>query len=105
MNMIHTETPITMVIQGGATGADWLAKYWARSHGIKDVEFKADWGKGRSAGPKRNAVMLANSEPDLVVAFPGGAGTADMVKKAKNAGIRVIEVTGNIDQYNGYNQI
>jgi hypothetical protein len=31
--------------------------------------------------------------PDLVVAFPGGRGTADMVRRAKAAGCEVLEVT------------
>jgi hypothetical protein len=30
--------------------------------------------------------------PDVVIAFPGGAGTADMVRKARVAGVRVMEV-------------
>lgn len=40
--------------------------------------------------------LLHNSEgkPDLVVAFPGGRGTADMVKRARAAGVEVIEVDG-----------
>jgi hypothetical protein len=93
MNMIHAETPITMIIQGGATGADWLAKYWAGSEGIKMVEYKAEWEKyGKSAGARRNQVMLDVSDPELVVAFPGGPGTADMVRRAEQAGIKVLEV-------------
>ena len=46
----------------------------------------------RGAGPERNARMLAEGRPDLVVAFPGGTGTADMVRRAKAAGVRVVEV-------------
>jgi hypothetical protein len=36
--------------------------------------------------------MIAEARPDLVVAFPGGAGTADMVKQARAARIEVIEI-------------
>jgi predicted Rossmann-fold nucleotide-binding protein len=32
-------------------------------------------------------------KPDLVVAFPGGTGTADMVAQAKAAGVAVMELT------------
>lgn len=46
----------------------------------------------RSAGPKRNQRMLDKGKPDLVLAFPGGDGTADMVRKAKSAGVPIIEV-------------
>ena len=31
-------------------------------------------------------------KPDLVVAFPGGAGTLNMVMQARKAGVRVIEI-------------
>lgn len=36
--------------------------------------------------------MLKEGKPDLVIAFPGGNGTKDMVTKARKAGIEVIEV-------------
>ena len=94
LDAIHAETPITCIIQGGANGADWLAKHWATAYGgMPQEEYKADWlGQGRSAGPKRNAIMLKASRPDLVVAFPGGKGTADMTKKARVAGVKVMEI-------------
>jgi hypothetical protein len=38
--------------------------------------------------------MLGQGHPDLVVAFPGGRGTADMVRRANAAGVRVMEVAG-----------
>lgn len=93
MNMLHADTAITLVIHGGAYGADWLAKYWAESMHIPCEEYKANWlGQGRSAGPRRNYFMLKESKPDIVVAFPGGKGTADMVKKARKAGVEVKEI-------------
>lgn len=48
--------------------------------------------RGKAAGPIRNQHMIDTAKPDLVVSFPGGAGTADMVRRAKAAGVRVIEV-------------
>lgn len=44
---------------------------------------------GKSAGPIRNQTMLDDGKPDLVLAFPGGRGTADMVAKAEKHGIPV----------------
>ena len=88
------------IIEGGAIGADRLAQNWAKEiHGIipefvNYKTFKADWGThGKAAGPIRNQQMIDEGKPDLVVAFPGGAGTADMVRRAKKAGIEVREVT------------
>ena len=37
--------------------------------------------------------VLDEGKPDLVVAFPGGKGTADMVRRGRQAGVEVIEVT------------
>jgi hypothetical protein len=36
--------------------------------------------------------MLKEFGPDVVVAFPGGRGTGDMVQRAKAHGVKVIEV-------------
>lgn len=83
----------TKVIHGAARGADALADAWARSRGLPVLPFPADWRTHRSAaGPIRNARMLLHGQPDLVVAFPGGAGTADMVNQAVRVGVRVISV-------------
>jgi len=81
------------VIQGGALGADLLARGWAKPSGVAVLNYPADWQTyGRRAGPLRNQRMIDEGKPDLVVAFPGGRGTADMVKRARNAGIPVREV-------------
>lgn len=87
------------IIHGGATGVDSIASDFANTHFCQERYFcqeqcfPADWKQyGNSAGPIRNAKMLREGEPDLVVAFPGGKGTANMVRLAKKAGVKVIEV-------------
>lgn len=93
LNALHNDTPIDMLIYGCATGADEVARLWAKGRAIVHVGFPADWGvMGRRAGPVRNHQMLKRMKPDLVVAFPGGAGTEDMVKKAKAAEVPVIRL-------------
>ena len=73
----HGRGPITCVIHGAAIGADSLAALWAKKVGKQGLPYPADWEKhGKSAGPIRNAKMLREGKPDLVVAFPGGKGTA-----------------------------
>lgn len=84
-----------IVIEGGAEGADTFAWRWARRNIAAHMllTFKADWSRdGKAAGPIRNQRMIDDGKPDLVLAFPGGRGTADMVRRAKHAGIRVIEI-------------
>lgn len=83
---------VDLLIHGGAQGADTLAGIWAEMKGIAVKKVPADWKKyGRAAGPIRNSEML-KLNPDLVVAFPGGVGTTDMVVKASKAGIEIIVV-------------
>jgi len=82
-----------LIVEGGATGADSLAREWAVATKSHVEQFKADWTRyGRSAGPIRNQRMLTDGAPDLVVACEGGKGTADMVRRARAAGIRIVEV-------------
>lgn len=82
------------LIEGDGRGADRLAGYWARRWRIDNLKFPAEWRKhGSAAGPIRNQRMLDEGKPDLVIAFPGGRGTADMVRRAKAAGVEVREVT------------
>lgn len=91
MDFVLSEYRITEIIHGAALGADSLADAWALTRGIPSKRFPADWVQhGKAAGPIRNAQMLAE-KPDVVVAFPGEKGTADMVKKSRAAGIQVIE--------------
>lgn len=83
--------PSTFIMAGDAKGADSVALDWAIVTYSEFQEFKADWTKyGKSAGPIRNQQMIDEGKPDLVLAFPGGAGTADMVRRALAAGIKVI---------------
>jgi hypothetical protein len=90
-----------LLIHGGATGADTLAGYAAETLDVSFgatwgvVKYRADWKKhGKAAGFKRNQQMLDEGKPDLVIAFPGGKGTADMVRRAEAAGVRVERVEG-----------
>lgn len=83
--------PITLLIEGGARGADYMARKFAEWQGIPVKTFPADWDRhGKAAGHIRNAQMLVEDKPDLVVAFEGGKGTANMVRQAEAAGIRVL---------------
>lgn len=80
-----------VVIHGGATGADSHAGVFAQLRHAKVIVFRAAWKKyGKKAGPLRNQRMIDEGKPDLVVAFSGGRGTADMVRRAQDAGIEVV---------------
>lgn len=95
LNEVHRVYGIQAIAHGGANGADTLAKQWAASNRIPCYEYLANWRTyGKRAGPLRNQNMLREFQPDVVLAFPGGRGTADMVRQAKQAHVLVIEPKG-----------
>lgn len=88
-----TEFGSFTLVHGDCTGADGLAKHWALLSGVEHEPHPADWTThGKAAGPIRNREMLA-AGADLVVAFPGHNGTADMVRIAERAGVRVRKIS------------
>jgi len=95
-----------VVIEGGARGADTLAREWAELRNIPIEEYRANWKEyGRAAGPIRNKQMLNEGHPDMVVAFPKtvlteSRGTKDMVKQATKARITTIVVEHWSDRIN-----
>jgi hypothetical protein len=81
------------VITGYAKGADQWADNWACMRNVPHRNYPADWKThGKAAGPIRNQRMIDHGQPDLVLAFPGGRGTADMIRRARVAGVPVTEV-------------
>jgi len=88
---------VHLVLHGGARGADAAIGRAAQQLGWSALVMPAQWQlHGRAAGPIRNRELLeqavaravAHSAPGsiasvLVVAFPGGAGTASLVREAR----------------------
>ena len=113
LNTIHTISPITTLVEGGAPGADTWARTWAIGHpDIILATVAADWNgpcremcspnhrrqySGLSttycpaAGVYRNRDMLEIFHPDVVLAFPGNNGTKSMIDLAIAAGVPVIQ--------------
>jgi hypothetical protein len=82
---------ISCVIEGGARGADYLGKLWAEREGIPVFECRANWNRfGKRAGHIRNGWMIEHGKPDLVVAFPGGRGTENMIAQAATAELVIV---------------
>lgn len=89
---LNQEEGISVIIHGGCRGADQLAAQWVEmTDNCREEVYKPDWSFGLCAGPIRNQRML-DGKPDLVIAFPGGRGTADMVRRAVRAGVKVLRV-------------
>lgn len=87
------------IIHGGARGGDRIGDEWAVLNWCNIHEFKADWEKyGKRAGYLRNVQMLEEGKPDLVIAFPGGTGTAMMVDLALKAGVEVADLRNSYNK-------
>lgn len=91
-----------VIFEGGAKGADRMAREWAKSKAflfrhddddrVSVTTFFADWKRyGTNAGPIRNQRML-NAEPDRVLAFheaiAESRGTRDILNQASSRNIR-----------------
>jgi hypothetical protein len=96
LDRLHTETPFTVLIHGNARGADRAADAWARCRGVPREPYEVPQGEwdelGKKFGALRNQRMLDEGKPDLVVAFPGGGGTKDLVRRAIKARVPLHEV-------------
>ena len=92
VRVLHQLQP-KLIIHGGASGADTLAGMYADTFKIPKEVYLPDRnldGFGRDWKFRRNTRMLENGKPTLVVAFPGGPGTADTVRKAEARGLYTI---------------
>jgi len=92
MRAFSDRNQIGAIIEGGAKGADSMAREWAKVYDIPLETYRADWVQYlRRAGPIRNQRMVDEAKPHCVIAFPGGAGTDDMKRRARRAGILVLD--------------
>jgi hypothetical protein len=95
LDKLAEEHGALFVIEGGAAGADRWAREWRIDRLHPGKTFPADWEHhGKGAGPRRNRRMLEQGRPRLVLAFPGGRGTADMIEAARKAGVPVKRPVG-----------
>ena len=109
LDALHKKLQFTHVIHGAASGADTLGGLWAKSRGMPVTEYPANWRPAqlqgqtdRQAGFKRNQQMLDTGKPDLIIAFPGTGGTADMMRRSKRAGVRVINLHDIVESWKSY---
>jgi hypothetical protein len=93
---------VHLLLHGGARGADRSIGRAAQQLGWRVQSLPAEWRRyGRSAGPIRNRRLLeqalveaqAHTSPAfsasvLVIAFPGGPGTASLVQQARRCSSR-----------------
>lgn len=102
LDQLYAHYRFTLVIEGGCRRkdyrgddlptADYCGYMWALRVGIQTATMAANWSKhGKAAGPIRNEAMakLGEAIGAIVIAFPGGRGTADMISRAGERGLNV----------------
>lgn len=78
------------VVHGDARGADAWARLWCERTGTPQRPYPADWDADpHHAGTARNQQMVDEAGIQLLLAFPGGSGTNDMIQRCHQAGIPV----------------
>lgn len=101
LDELHKENNFTELVNGMATGIDCSARVWATENNIPVKEFPAQWNKlegvnayciktnklgkkyNAKAGLDRNIAMLNYlEEGDMVIVFPGGAGSTHCLLNA-----------------------
>ena len=94
LDQIDAKHGVGEVLHGGANGADSLGHEWAVARQRVSITVMAKWDTdGKRAGPVRNQRMLDEYGPYACVAFPGGSGTADMVRRCREEDVPVWEIT------------
>lgn len=80
----------SVVISGGARGADRLGEVWARENGVGCEVVRAQWDTyGKSAGYKRNQQMATMADALIALWDGESRGTKHMIEIAKRTGLRV----------------
>jgi len=93
LDKLFKDYPDACIVQGGADGADRMAQIYCYNKGRPCLEMDATWDYyQRSAGRIRNGWMLKYVDVKMVLAFPGGSGTADMKRQASMQKIPIYDV-------------
>ena len=84
------EMDISCIVSGGARGADTLAERYAKECNIPFILHPALWDVyGKSAGPRRNKLIVADADKMIAFLAPGSRGTANSISLARQKGIPV----------------
>lgn len=102
-----------VIRHGDCRGLDriiaWHAKRWQKDRDPDTIQaWPADWAEyGPAAGPIRNREMLTGFRAGVVVAppasvllaFPGGRGTASAIDVATSHGVKVVHIAELVEAY------
>lgn len=101
LDAYYAKHGVSILVTGGAPGADQIAEEWARRHEIDTHIFRAHWSEeGKRAGPRRNLRIAEYS--DVMLAFPSpesvGTWNAVSLMRRLNKPVWVFQKTADIDK-------
>ena len=80
-----------ILVHGGGPGVEKIAASWAERNGVHQIVCKPDWDRHGRAAPFRRNEELLNLLPKGVIAFPGSGITENLVDRARQLGIPVLQ--------------
>ena len=93
LDRTHEKHSDIVLVHGGAPGIETVAAKWAQARSVDQVIVRPDWkAHGRAAPFRRNDALL-DLLPKGVIAFPGSGVTGNLVDKARQMGIPVLNAT------------
>ena len=81
-----------VLLHGGGPGVEKIAASWADARGVHQLVCRPDWNAHGKAAPFRRNDELLNLPPKGVIAFPGSGITGNLVDKARQLGIPVMNI-------------
>ena len=92
LDQVRAKHEDMVLVHGGAQGYDKVAASWADARNVVQVVCRPDWNAHGKAAPFRRNDNIINLMPKGIVAFPGSGITGNLVDKARQAGIPVMQI-------------
>lgn len=90
LTALHAERPIWVVIHGGLPLIGMPVESWARRNKVHVVRYPANFSLGKRGDSLRDAFMLGDSRADMLLVFPGGRRTAELLREAERSQVPAI---------------
>ena len=93
LDRTHAKHGDMVLVHGGAPGVETVAAKWAEARSVHQVIVRPDWKTHKRAAPFRRNDALLDLLPSGVIAFPGSGVTGNLVDKARQMGIPVMQLS------------
>ena len=94
LSALHVASFISVIIHGGLPGIGGAAEAWARRNKVHVIRYPANFSLGKSGDATRDEFMLADSRAEMLLVFPGGRRTAELLREARRKLVPVMLAQG-----------